>query len=332
MVGDHKTGTGPANVTKEYIDHLADRARCLKASSKAGRLAELFLKIPFSSVVFCSGYSAQNIIAAKIAHFFKIKCAYLMHGSVAHENRINLCEDQHMNRVEYETLKICDKVFAVSHRFAAWLKKRYPEFESKIDVLVNGVDADILNEAGGSAKSRERKRNMIFSIGGGMPRKRINRICEAMELLRKEDGYGDLELVVTGDKGAFSEIISGYDFVKDLGIVGRKEIQKLLNEAGLFIQNSCFETFALAPMEALSCGCDILLSMEIGALELFDLKGNRELSQYIIKDCEDPVEIKDKIKVSLGSGNAALFLKAFDKDGATWETRTEQLVQKLKSL
>ena len=117
VVGDFKTGTGPANVTKEYLTRLGDKARCLKASSKAGRAAELLLKIPFSSVVFCSGYSAQNVLAAKIAHLFRKKCAYLMHGSVAHENRINLCEDEGMNRVEYDTLRLCDRVFAVSNRF-----------------------------------------------------------------------------------------------------------------------------------------------------------------------------------------------------------------------
>ncbi len=324
MVGDYRTGSGPANVTLKYIEGLGKRCFYLHSASKPLRAAELILKIPFSSVVLCSGYSAQNILSAKTAHFFGKKCAYLDHGSVEYENRINLCEDPHMTRIEYETLRLCDRIFAVSSRFSLWLKERYPEFSDKTEPQLNGIgDFDRVYR-----DSTERDPDLIFSIGGGMPRKRINRICQAIELLLpKRPG---LKLVVAGAEGAFSEEIRRYPFVRDLGILDKESIRKLFRSSSLFIQNSCFETFGLAPMEALANGCDVLLSAHTGALELFrtDEPG---LERYIIKDCEDASEIARRINESLGSGNAALFRKAV-KETSSWEVRTEELYQKLRSL
>ncbi len=334
VIGDYMTGTGPANVTKKYIQYLGSRAFFLRRSKKALRALEIIIKIPFSSVVLCSGYSAQNILAARWAHFMRKKCVYLDHGSVEHEDRINQCVNENMNRVEYDTLRLCDKIYAVSSRFAQWLRERYPEFAFKIEAQVNGVDIlkPVLPGASDIKELKGPKNlNQIFSIGGGMPRKRIDRICEAIELLRKEDEYKELKLVTAGAKGAFSDRINAFEFSVDLGIVDSKRISQLYKESGLFIQNSCFETFGLAPMEALSYDCDILLSRETGALELFDIKG-AGLERYIIEDCEDASEIAEKIRGSLGSKNAGAFRRAFKGDAVTWERRTEELVQKLESL
>ncbi|MBQ7565293.1 MAG: glycosyltransferase family 4 protein [Lachnospiraceae bacterium] len=336
IVGDYRTGTGPANVTKEYIRCLGPDAFCLKTASRAGRALELIVKIPFASVVLCSGYSAQNILAAKWAHFWKKKCVYLMHGSVEHENRINHCEDESMTRIEAETLRLSDRIYAVSGRFADWLKERYPEYQEKIGVQRNGVDKslsfseDVRGDRGSDGSGPyKRDLNRLLSIGGGMPRKRILRICEAVELLRKEEGLAELKLTVIGDQGADSEKIDRYEFVEDLGLVDPKKARELLSEAGLFIQNSCFETFGLAPMEALVAGCDILVSREVGALELFDTEG---LSGYIIEDHEDVRELSQKIRRALGSGNRAAFQKAFIGEKASWEMRAKELLSKLKSL
>lgn len=332
IIGDYRTGTGPANVTKEYIRQLGPEASCLKAVSRPGRAVEFLFRIPFASVVLCSGYSGQNILAAKWAHFFRKKCVYLMHGSVAHENRINHCEDEKMNRIESETLRLCDRIYAVSGRFAEWLRERYPEYRDKIEAQTNGVDGTRLTGASASdqrGSALDRDYSCLLSVGGGMPRKRILRICEAVELLRNEEAYASLRLIVIGDEGADSEAINRYSFVENQGIVGSEKAKELYRRAGLFIQNSCFETFGLAPMEALSEGCDILVSEEVGALELFDRTG---LSDYIVDDCEDVRELSEKIRGALGSGNSQAFRRAFIGEKASWEMRAGEIREKLKSL
>ena len=126
-----------------------------------------------------------------------------MHGCVEHENGINLEPDEEMNRIERETIELADLVIAVSSRFCKWLKDRYPLYSDKFDYVTNGIDTALLQ----NAKERTAgERHMILSIGGGMPRKKIRYICEAVRKLR-QDYDKDLYLCVTGDKGADSDVI-----------------------------------------------------------------------------------------------------------------------------
>jgi glycosyltransferase involved in cell wall biosynthesis len=176
--------------------------------------------------------------------------------------------------------------------------------------------------------SEDRDENMIFTIGGGMPRKKIRHICGAVDILNKNAGYMKYRLIVAGDSGKDDKIINSYPFVENMGIIGKKAVRKLYREASLFVQNSCFETFGLAPMEALMNGCSILVSREVGALELF-----RDISRDdIIDNWYDEAEIASKIERLLKKGNARRLIGAFDKESASWEVRTRELWKKLTAL
>ena len=168
---------------------------------------------------------------------------------------------------------------------------------------------------------------MILSIGGGMPRKKIRYICEAVKKLR-QDYDKDLYLCVTGDKGADSDVIDSYGFVDNRGIVPFTEGIKLFDEAALFVQNSCFETFGLAPIEALSCGCPVLCSRAVGALEV--MGGLRD--EDVIERYDDPEEIAAKIRYLLENPNAERLSAGFDWERCSWKTVSRALVSKLSKL
>ena len=160
-----------------------------------------------------------------------------------------------------------------------------------------------------------------------MPRKMIKFICEAVKILREESGE-DYRLVVTGDTGADSEAVDAYDFVEDRGIVSFDENVKLYGKAALFIQNSSFETFGLAPVEALVCGCSVLLSRQIGALEVI-----RNISDTdVIENFEDPHEIASKIKHILNEPNAARLQEGIDRETYSWKERSAALERMLSKL
>ena len=144
VVGDYRTGPGPANVTKEYLLRLPKDTRRLIFSSKILRAIEIILKMPRCSIVLVSGYSRQNLLALKWARRLGKPGVYLMHGCVEHENAINECVDERMNRVERQTMELSTAIFAVSSRFAGWLKTYYPEYSDKISAAVNGVDTELL--------------------------------------------------------------------------------------------------------------------------------------------------------------------------------------------
>ncbi len=328
VIGDYRTGTGPANVTKEYLLRFPKNTKRLIFSSKPMRALEILLKMPVCDVVLMSGYSRQNLLALRWAKKLGKPCAYLMHGCVEHENAINECVDEVMSRTERQTMESSDAIFAVSSQFAGWLRTYYPEYSDKISAAVNGVDTRALEKMKTAGADIHRKADMIFTIGGGMPRKKIRHICEAVELLNERAGKMKYSLVVTGDKGRDDDVIGSYPFVKNYGLVGSSEVNRLYREAALFVQNSCFETFGLAPMEALMNGCPVLLSKEIGALELF----NRVEEGDIIRNFYDASEIAAKMERLLKKGNASRLIREFDKEHSSWEARTTQLLSKLSQL
>ncbi len=324
LVGDYRTGTGPANVTLEYKKRIRN-VMVQHMKSKAARIPELLVKTFFSDVVLLSGHSKQNLYALRFARLFHKKCAFLMHGCVEYENEINGVPDEDMADTERRTLAGADAVYAVSEQFATWLKERYPAYSEKISAASNG--ADLCTDAPAVSAS-PRDENLIFSIGGGMPRKRIRYIAEAVMLLRKEPAFRDLKLVVAGDTGKDSEAVDAFACVEDLGLISHERCMELLSSAALFVQNSCFETFALAPLEALSAGTSVLCSRAVGALELFS--GLRPCD--VIEDTEDAEEIAGKIKMLLAEGNHDRLLSSIDTESVSWNKRCDLLMKKLREL
>ncbi|MCR4738990.1 MAG: glycosyltransferase family 4 protein [Lachnospiraceae bacterium] len=324
VAGDYYSGTGPALVTAEYIEHMGKAAMCQRFKNKALRALELVIKVPFSSVILCSGHSKQNILAMKLGKLFGKKSAFLMHGCVEHENRINHREDSGMNRTERETMRLADMIIAVSEYFAGWLKENYPEYADKTGAVPNGIGL----RAGKSPVLKDRDGNMILAVGGGMPRKRIVNVCRALAELRREEEYKDLYLTVIGDEGDDTALINGFDFVENKGIVSHEEAKRLMEKASLFVQNSCFETFGMAPLEALSHGCDLLISKETGAIGIFEGIDDR----FIINDCENTDEIREKIRFMQNCHNNEILISSLNRENVSWESRTKELLQKLYSL
>ena len=324
LAGDYYSGTGPANVTKYYIDNLPEGTLYQKRRNPVARVPEIVINTIRSDVVVYSGYSKQNIVGLKVAKILKKPSAYIMHGCVEYENEINLEPDEEMNRVERTTIAMADLVIAVSEKFCEWLKGYYPGYADKFDHVYNGIDTSLKNEA---ADRTGADRHMIFSIGGGMPRKKIRYICEAVEKLRKE--YDDrLRLCVIGDRGADSEVIRSYDFVEDRGIVPFSETKSLFAKAALFVQNSCFETFGLAPVEAVASGCPVLCSRAVGALDVFeDVR-----SEDVIEKFDDPEEIASKIRYLLENPNAQRLSESIKWESVSWKTRSSDLASKLSAL
>lgn len=325
LAGDHLTGTGPANVTKYYIDNLPEGTLYQKKTSKLARVPEIIVNTLKCDVAVYSGYSKQNILGMKIAHILKKPTAYLMHGCVEYENAINLEPDEEMCKVERKTMELSKKVLAVSPSFALWLKENYPEYADKIDSMANGIDESLRREATYSNGTRDK--HMIFTIGGGMPRKRIKYICEAVKLLIDEYDK-DLKLYVVGNVGADSDVINSYPFVINEGLVPFERTKELFKKAGLFVQNSCFETFGLAPLEAIASGCSTLVSKQAGALCVL-----KDIScDDVINDVEDVRQIADKMRNLLNNPNNDRLIDNVDWESYSWEQRTKELVKKLENL
>lgn len=342
IVGDYYSGTGPALVTKYYIEtltgekvpepgerrkkrrrHRKPEADYLVSESKAARFFELLFKIPHASVLFLSGHSRQNILAMRIGRLFGRKSAYLMHGAVEYENSINHVEDAGMAGDERLMMELADSILAVSGQFEGWLKVHYPQYASKISHVTNGIDWDMIRE---NATADERDPEGIISVGGGMPRKCIINICKAVERLNAK-GHS-ITLTVAGDRGADSEAIGAYPFVRDIGLVSHDELMREYHRNRIFVQNSVFETFGLAPIEALLSYADVLISRECGALSV--IKKTEDMD--IINDPNDIDEIASKLETLLKEENHTRLLVELDKENTSWKKRAAELKAKLSAL
>lgn len=329
IVGDYITGTGPANVTKEYIRCFPKGTLYQKRTSKLGRVPELLVNILKCDVILFSGYSAQNVLGMKIAKAFNKKTAYLVHGAITLENSINHAENDLQTRVEEETLLRADLLLAVSSKFADWLKETYPQYADKISYVTNGVDFDYLKSSNEGFDNTDviRRNDRILSIGGGMPRKMILSICKAVEIINNQSD-NPLTLTVIGAEGFDTDKIKTYPFVEYLGLVDAEKKDELFRSSALFIQNSSFETFGLAVFESLMSGCSILTSKVAGALDLLPFAK----AEDIIFDCNSEKEIAEKIMYLLDNPNNERLKSCINEKDATWESRTTKMLNKLSEL
>ena len=322
IIGDQFSGTGPAIATEKLISSLPKGTLYLKSHSKALRAAEIALKLCFADAAIFSGHSRQNILGMKLAAALKKPSIYIMHGAVAYENKINRVPNKAMAADEIQMMRLADRILAVSPYFCDWLKVHYSRFASKTSYLMNGIDWDLSNVTAAPAPVSERP-NVIVSIGGGMPRKNIVKLCEAIEKLRQEDDTKDLKLVVAGAQGADSRRIHSYSFVEDRGILSHEDTLALLRQGRIFVQNSVFETFGLAPAEALLSGADLLLSSHCGISAV--IKGLEP--NDLINDPNDSDEIALKLRLLLKSGNNSRLLKSIDRGETSWKTCAWKLMR-----
>ncbi len=324
IAGDNFSGTGPAIVTDQLIKNSPKNTLYLNSRSKTGRAFEILFKIPRADAVLFSGYSKQNIYGMNLARLFGKKSAYLMHGCVEYENTINRVPDKKMAILERKMLKKADLILAVSRQFEEWLKHNYSLYEAKISHLTNGIDWQLMTES----VSEIRRNDMgVISVGGGMPRKGIVNICKAIEKL-KAAGLPDIKLTVAGDYGADTEEINSYEFVENVGLVDHETLMDLYHKNKLFIQNSSFETFGLAPLEALLSQTDILVSLKCGALSVIKKYEDTD----IIKDTEDINEIASKIRYLLSADNHTRLICELDKESTSWKSRARELMKIMRKL
>ncbi|MFE4759419.1 glycosyltransferase family 4 protein [Bacillus mycoides] len=324
FVGDLIGNTGPANVNKALREHFPENTIFLQEQSKIKKVVNLFLKIRKVDAVLFSGMSKINIIGFRIAKLLGVKSAYLMHGCRDIEGKINGEYNQRGVDIENKVLELAPKIICVSKYFMHWMESNYPQHKNKLNYVNNGIDWDAISTS--KEKLVEREANTLIAVGGGMPRKKIKSICKAIELLNQQEKIS-LNLIVIGNEGKDLEEILLYPFVKYFSKVPHSEMLVYYQKAKLFVQNSSFETFGLAPIEALVNGCDLLLSKETGAKSIISTLESND----IIYDNQDVNEIASKIKLLLSNTNNQRLVNGIDKEETSVKFAANRMIEILKN-
>lgn len=106
--------------------------------------------------------------------------------------------------------------------------------------------------------------SFILSIGTLEPRKNLEGLLRAFEELEPELRR-QFPLVLTGPKGWRDERLldtlrAAGPSVTYLGYVPRDDLGRILSAASLFVFPSFYEGFGLPPLEAMACGCPVVVS------------------------------------------------------------------------
>ncbi|MGL5558920.1 MAG: glycosyltransferase family 4 protein [Paraclostridium dentum] len=263
-------------------------------------------------IVNISGVSVKGAVYSFLAKLFGKKVTYIMHGGLKIEKNYSNISKQGIV-CEKIIIMFSDKVICVSEKFEKIIKGTYNL--KKTIYINNGIELKLNN----ICNKKFIDENCILTVGGGRKEKGILNICKAIESLNKKD----LKLIVVGEDGIDTEKIKSYDFVDYKGFIDNSDLIKLMEKSNIFIQNSLFESFGIAPLEAIASGCKVILSENIGA----PIKG---IESFTVK-CGDTEYLAILIKKLLDNRDIQKIDKSF-LENLTWENTAERYMKLWESM
>ena len=139
-----------------------------------------------------------------------------------------------------------------------------------------------------------RAKPYVLAVSTANPRKNFAAVARAIELV----GDAGFDFVVAG--GVDPRVFSGAGvplpaFVKRVGYVTDAELRALYEHAACFVYPSLYEGFGLPPLEAMACGCAVIVS---DAASLPEICGDAA----IYCDPRSPEDIAGKLAALMADG------------------------------
>lgn len=169
-------------------------------------------------------------------------------------------------RVAYKTLlpligKQARRVLTVSQFSAGQLTQYFGIASGKIRVLKEGGEhvLTVPADTGILQKHGLMQRPYLLAVSSLSPNKNFGAVIDAIRLMDRPD----FDFVIAGgaNPAVFNQGLGELpSFVKYVGRVSDAELRALYEHAALFVYPSFYEGFGLPPLEAMNCGCPVLVS------------------------------------------------------------------------
>ena len=327
FAGNPYGDSGPRIVNRNLIRCLKDEVSFVASEKKSMRLIEVAWKALRCRVIIFSGVTSYDHLIIPVCRRLRKKVVFIMHGCLKYEDKINGFTNHRGDRNEALLLKYSDSILCVSETYMHFIQQQFPQYAHKISFLTNGIDWQMLDLLPQSDIRRDDRR--IVLIGGGRTTKRNLEVCKAVELLNRRS-HENFFVEVYGDymNNDQSLAISQMPFTVFHPPVSHDRMMDIFKGAFLFIQNSELESFSLGVVEALVCGCSILISENVGAKDIIPgLTGNDTIS-----DTSDIGQIADKILLVSKTGNNRRLFSSIDKEASSIQSSANKLLRIARNL
>jgi len=171
-------------------------------------------------------------------------------------------------RLDYAGIRKAIRLIAVSHHTKKDLAKYLKIPEEKVTVIYEGVDHNIFKPTSGP---RPLPQPYILFVGSEHPRKNLDTLLKAFSLLKKRGEFEGLKLLKVGKAGGGEADFRKQTLrkVRELGLeseviftdfVPTSDLPLYYSHAECFVFPSLYEGFGFPPLEAMACGCPVVVS------------------------------------------------------------------------
>ncbi|HZU19036.1 MAG TPA: glycosyltransferase family 1 protein [Candidatus Dormibacteraeota bacterium] len=279
--------------SQQLVEHL--RVRTLETDVYQ-RTAELF-KVPLLSATSLWGF-AQDLAFVRLLrqqegllhlpnhHLGRYGCfltgPYLItvHDLIRYFDLIGMgpfihrpnLRDRVCLRLDYRGIRRATAIIAVSRTTKRDLVTHLRVPEERIFVVYEGVDPRRFHPV----ERRVVEDRYILYVGSEHPRKNLETLLRALARLRREREFQDLKLVKVGAAGGREADFRARTlaFVRELGLEDRviftervpaDDLPAYYSGAACLVLPSRYEGFGFPPLEAMACGCPVVVA-EAGSL------------------------------------------------------------------
>jgi len=208
----------------------------------------LFLKVPYIITVH------------DLIRYFDLK------GGAALIHRPNL-RDRFYLTLDYKGVKKAARIIAVSHTTKRDLIEHLGIAEGRISVVYEGIDHQLFKPT----SRRLVDYPYLLFVGSEHPRKNFVGLLRAFSRLKRRGEFRNLKLLKVGKAGGTEAQFREHSLraVSELGIapdviftdyVAEEDLPAYYSGAECFILPSLYEGFGFPPLEAMACGCPVIVS------------------------------------------------------------------------
>ena len=186
-----------------------------------------------------------------------------------------------------DNIKKLDKIFAPSIEHKNKIFELFGVDKNKIDVIGIGYNSDIFyrdENLKNTEKNSENVTTKLLYVGKVAKKKGVLSLVKAFKMIETKNISLDI-IGGAGDKDEYEEILNecktSFNKINILPPMPQTELSKEYNSHDIFILPSFSEGIPMVPIEAMACGCKLIITDLPGVKEFYDSNVKNASIKYV---------------------------------------------------